>query len=1382
MDYGNHELIPLYSCRLLPLPESFTKFPANSVVCNLKFPDNYFYLVPDAYVDSFYHWLLSVLYNTVLQVHVRSCYSNEIDADIVLPSNALRSEESVYFLQRISLDVNDLVKSGDGPVQLLTILCILRDAACAIEGGYSVRTGKVKDDSINVTQDVFDMRSTNGASEIVDNAVITPEESNTEHQIQHGGSEEMYVESSKNINIVKSIYSSIPSVEISVSDATPGSLPVITVPVQLIPDFNPETDIVPHSSFISSKLQVSALNKEQDEYISDLSELSLSQILDDSSLIEDFNVEGKEILENCSENVSPLVCLSVNEDRRCSSPKLDEVHEMSFDYLSTVNCDSQSSTFLSDYEGDISLLMDTVPTCSQHSVTQPPSSESSHDKHPVVNQVVDCDQLHSFQSKLSLTNENTSSSQTAGSESHDVSLSEFSNNTSLEYLTPLISDSQTIKKTIGGIDINSITSSKNISEYNCIAKCLDLGSNETKLQGVNTLECISEVSGNANCESCMPDCSSTLYESNSHTIEETACHDDKKNSCAVTFTENGSNYHSVMKQFDYSAVDTDRELLVTFSDNSHNASFKFGCSPTLLESNPHVQETACHEDKNRSHTETSTENSSKNQSFVKQLNFSPIDTDRESPDNLLDICHTTSFEFDGSNVPLQCDSHSILSSVVPICETESANVLWKIMPIYHYDKNHAVDPWYIGEKTGHFFSKNVSSEMKTVQQSSSSIVSFPNSPSPIIDSVAANYNSIVPYSIVFLGKAVSFVTIPKSISTISFQHILLKNFDTFIIYTPEPRIPIITVDHTMCPSLEQLSTSAIKPCSRVFPIQPANLIETVLHLNVEKVNNTTIEIKTLADNQLGKVGDDSLPNCAYKSEDFVLYSTDEFDTDALFVRSNDELLDTSEIDNAPNMEAGTESTLEQSDDCINASQSIRQLCRSQDILNVAEEGTSCTLDNSPVQICNSDTSCVTEDNTTNGLFLLTDTTRNDTFVNDNRNVEIQDVITPQLLLANCSINKEQYVIYVVDKIQACSDESASSESATSIVHNEKVIEFSNEYNSNEELSTVADTKSETKEINEANILEASVIDSLLRYSPIDDDNDDDEMIYETTFIPPPPEFCEELADNEKEESTNTNEEKPCSPISPISPCKTQGWKKNLSFKPFAFCLLLFFAIGTNQSRINDEVFKTYHHMNLKLDDEFQFHLLVSHVESPSLFYVFPINQVGSLLHELEADLFKYYSDISNCTMINIKPGTPCCVKSMEDGAECFYRGLLISTAISSMDQIVCTILCVDYGWTVLSFVESVYKLDDQFFMVPVLVMACSLFGLIPPFLQKIKSSTDQSLDSNNSYEELDASPILAHCCDKRGTGTWSKNALENFNHIVGDNVLVGIVYEKDSSS
>ena len=192
----------------------------------------------------------------------------------------------------------------------------------------------------------------------------------------------------------------------------------------------------------------------------------------------------------------------------------------------------------------------------------------------------------------------------------------------------------------------------------------------------------------------------------------------------------------------------------------------------------------------------------------------------------------------------------------------------------------------------------------------------------------------------------------------------------------------------------------------------------------------------------------------------------------------------------------------------------------------------------------------------------------------------------------------------------------------------------------------------------------------------------------------------------------------------------------------------------------------YHCTSVSVDDESQFHLVVSHVESPSLFYVFPIDQVASTLYILESDLFTYYDHPCNCISIDVSrivPDTPCCVRNIEKGVVYMYRGLIVSDCYETSK---CSVLCVDYGWRCVAALDDVFELDRQFFNVPVLVTACSLFGVTPK----------QSLGSTSDREK--ACVGLSVVAD---TSQWSQEATNRLSAIVHDKVLVGVVYENNKS-
>ncbi len=170
--------------------------------------------------------------------------------------------------------------------------------------------------------------------------------------------------------------------------------------------------------------------------------------------------------------------------------------------------------------------------------------------------------------------------------------------------------------------------------------------------------------------------------------------------------------------------------------------------------------------------------------------------------------------------------------------------------------------------------------------------------------------------------------------------------------------------------------------------------------------------------------------------------------------------------------------------------------------------------------------------------------------------------------------------------------------------------------------------------------------------------------------------------------------------------------------------------------------------------------------------MFPLDQVASTLYTLESDLFKYYDQPCNCLSMDVSrivPDTPCCVRNMEKGEVYMYRGLIVSNCYETSK---CSVLCVDYGWKFVAALDNVFELDRQFFNVPVLVTACSLFGVIPKQPQHSVSDREKACDSSVN------SSVVA---DTKSNIQWPQEVTDKLFAIVHDKVLVGVVYENNKS-
>ena len=142
---------------------------------------------------------------------------------------------------------------------------------------------------------------------------------------------------------------------------------------------------------------------------------------------------------------------------------------------------------------------------------------------------------------------------------------------------------------------------------------------------------------------------------------------------------------------------------------------------------------------------------------------------------------------------------------------------------------------------------------------------------------------------------------------------------------------------------------------------------------------------------------------------------------------------------------------------------------------------------------------------------------------------------------------------------------------------------------------------------------------------------------------------------------------------------------------------------------------------LSLGSSSEFPLVVSHIESPWLFYVFPTEQSAETLSDLEFSLFQYYSNPNNCRILkdetSIIVGSLCCLQEEENGMINIYRGVVtsLSVAMETTDstQPHCSVMCIDYGWRKSVAMDTLFVLEAQFLELPIQCVPCILNGIAP---------------------------------------------------------------------
>ena len=126
-----------------------------------------------------------------------------------------------------------------------------------------------------------------------------------------------------------------------------------------------------------------------------------------------------------------------------------------------------------------------------------------------------------------------------------------------------------------------------------------------------------------------------------------------------------------------------------------------------------------------------------------------------------------------------------------------------------------------------------------------------------------------------------------------------------------------------------------------------------------------------------------------------------------------------------------------------------------------------------------------------------------------------------------------------------------------------------------------------------------------------------------------------------------------------------------------------------------------------------FTVLVSHVNSPSQFYVHPVQpDTAHELDQLISSMSAHYSVEENSIPLHrlqYDVGTVCCVRSAYDGL--WYRGIVMERDVYVLNN--CNVLFVDYGDTQLVDKDSVFVLDQMFVNAPVQCICCSLCGVRP---------------------------------------------------------------------
>ena len=154
-----------------------------------------------------------------------------------------------------------------------------------------------------------------------------------------------------------------------------------------------------------------------------------------------------------------------------------------------------------------------------------------------------------------------------------------------------------------------------------------------------------------------------------------------------------------------------------------------------------------------------------------------------------------------------------------------------------------------------------------------------------------------------------------------------------------------------------------------------------------------------------------------------------------------------------------------------------------------------------------------------------------------------------------------------------------------------------------------------------------------------------------------------------------------------------------------------------------------------VDDENMFPLMISHLVSPSEFYVNPLQPEMS---NLQQSMNKYYSLASNREVLrndNLKTGSICCVESDNS----WFRGVITESHRK------CLVYYVDFGDSEWKMPSSLYALSPKFLTFPVQCLRCTL--LLPPQCP-LPLNTD-GRDSGNSWPSRANVPFKKLTDDKK---------------------------------
>ena len=320
-------------------------------------------------------------------------------------------------------------------------------------------------------------------------------------------------------------------------------------------------------------------------------------------------------------------------------------------------------------------------------------------------------------------------------------------------------------------------------------------------------------------------------------------------------------------------------------------------------------------------------------------------------------------------------------------------------------------------------------------------------------------------------------------------------------------------------------------------------------------------------------------------------------------------------------------------------------------------------------------------------------------------------------------------------------------------------------------------QSTTKSINEESFKEENII-PIKQDCSITDDllvplQDDDQCsfqsagsIEEVVIIPPPSDFCcqsEEATELETRDQTvaevtqnvslvveDNNCDSPDNTATEV--CPSTADEKELSNDKISTETIL--EVAESESTISKipehqiEAVSTVFPPS-SIDINTQFILIVSHIVTPSCFYVFP-GENANTLHILETELNHHYSDESHCKILqDVTKDSICCIKCCDIIEESSDPVVVVCRGIvQSLEQSSASVLCFDYGIVRDVQMNELFVLEPWFFEMPIQCICCSLEGIAP-----VHSSTFENTDRDQAtpQDEVDLQEKETVCENKEAT-------------------------------